>query len=298
MMRNRTIAIQHADTAATGKPDAPWRRIGLRVPRAERFLSILSPVLLLAFWELACRVGWLDTRFFPAPTAVFREFLNMILSGELITHVGISLSRILVGFAMGAVPGIVIGLAMGISPIVRAIVQPLVNATFPIPKIAILPLFILIFGLGEVSKYAIIAVTVIYLVLINTYEGVRDISPIHLDVGQNFGASRLMTFRDIAFPGALPQIIAGLRISMGVALLVIVAAEFVGAKSGIGFLIWNSWQIFEVEKMYVGLMVCALLGFVFSFCFDLVERFLLPWRVSPRARGARIKRAGRRFQPR
>ncbi len=221
----------------------------------------------------------------------------MIESGEIFVHVGISLSRILVGFVLGAIPGILIGLAMGLSPVVRAIVQPLVNATFPIPKVAILPLFILIFGMGEVSKYAIIAVTSVYLVLINTYEGVRDISPIHLDVGQNFGASRLMMFRDIAFPGALPQIVAGLRISLGVSLLVIVAAEFVGAKSGIGFLIWNSWQVFEVEKMYVGLMVSALLGFIFALGFDVLERVLLPWRVAPSRRG-RHKRGGGRFRAR
>lgn len=285
--RNMAEAMQSGDLA-TAHQAPPWRRLRALMPGSYALLSISSPLLLLAISEGACRAGWVNTGFFPPPSAVLEELTHLVATGVIFVHVGISLTRILAGFLLGAVPGVMIGLAMGLSPVVRALVQPLVNATFPIPKVAILPLFILMFGMGELSKYAIIAVTVVYLVLINTYEGVRDISPLHLDVGHNFGASRLMMFRDIAFPGALPQILAGLRISLGVALLVIVAAEFVGAKSGIGFLIWNSWQVFEVEKMYVGLLASAVLGFLFSLGFDLLERALLPWRVV--ARGHRRRR--------
>jgi len=161
---------------------------------------------------------------------------------------------------------------------VRAIIQPIVDATFPIPKIAILPLILLIFGLGEESKYAIIAVAVIYLVLINTQAGVRNIEKIYLDVGKNYHASRRMMFTDVALPGALPLIFAGLRLGLGVALLVIVAAEFVGARSGVGYLIWSSWQVFQVEKMYVGLMTTAVLGFGSAVLFAWLERILIPWR--------------------
>lgn len=250
--------------------------------RRQWLLSVISPLLLLALWETGARAGWLDTRFCPAPSAIVRELATMLADGELWEHLAVSLARISIGFVVGAVPGIVIGLTMGLSPTVRAILQPLVHATFPIPKVAILPLFILMFGFGEASKYAIIAVSVVYLVLINTHEGVRQIHPIHFDVGRNFGASRWLMFCDVALPGALPQILAGLRTSLGVALLVIVAAEFVGAKSGIGYLIWNSWQIFAVEKMYVGLMVTALLGFASAALFNLAERVLVPWRTPVR----------------
>lgn len=258
----------------------------------ETAISILSPISLLAVWELAALAGLVDTRFFPAPSAIFESLVEVTRSGELFGHLGISLVRIVVGFILGAIPGILIGLLMGLSPLTRAILQPLVQATFPIPKVAILPLLILIFGLGEMSKYAIIAISVVYLVLINTHEGVRDISPIYIDVGQNFGASGWMRFFDIALPGALPQILTGLRLGMGVALLVIVAAEFVGAKAGIGFMIWNSWQIFAVEKMYVGLLITALLGFGAAALATLLERLLIPWRttrVYPVVRRARTK---------
>lgn len=244
----------------------------------ERGLSILSPLLLLLFWQAGAALGWIDTRFFPAPSAIFVSAWHMLVDGELWQNLSISLQRIVIGFCLGAIPGIVIGLAMGLFSPVRALIQPLVDATFPIPKIALLPLFIMVFGLGEQSKYAIIATAVIYLVLINTVAGVRNIDKIYLDVGKNFGASRWMMFTDVALPGAMPLILAGLKLGMGVALLVIVAAEFVGARSGIGYLIWTSWQVFQVEKMYVGLLVVAILGFGSALLLNYLERALIPWK--------------------
>lgn len=246
--------------------------------RIERAISLASPLLLLAIWQLGALSGHVDTRFFPAPSAIFVEAEQMVKTGEMWIYLTISLERIAIGFVLGAVPGIAIGLATGLFSPVRAIVQPLVDATFPIPKIAILPLFIMTLGLGEESKYAIIATGVIYFVLINTAAGVRNIDRIYLDVGKNFGASRWMMFTDVALPGALPLIMTGLKLGMGVALLVIVSAEFVGAKSGIGYLIWTSWQVFQVEKMYVGLLVCAALGFVTAILLEYCERILIPWR--------------------
>jgi NitT/TauT family transport system permease protein len=250
----------------------------------ERVLSVLSPLLLLALWQIGTLVRkadgmtLVDTRFFPAPTSIFQVLAQMLQSGELLNHLGISLSRIAIGFLIGAVPGVVVGIAMGLFSPIRAVIQPLVDGTFPIPKIAILPLFIMIFGIGEESKYAIIAVAVIYLVLINTVAGVKNIDKIYLDVGKNYHASRLMMFTDVALPGALPMIVAGLKLGMGVALLVIVAAEFVGAKSGIGYLIWTSWQVFQVEKMYVGLAVVAIVGFATAIMLNYIERILIPWK--------------------
>jgi ABC-type nitrate/sulfonate/bicarbonate transport system permease component len=263
----------------------PRRAAGSRQPTYERCLSLTSPVILLTLWEVAARLNLIDTRYFPPPSQIFQVAWQMLQpttqypTGELLVHVGISLQRIAIGFLIGAVPGVLLGILMGLMPVVRAIVQPLVDATFPIPKIAILPLFLMIFGIGEESKYAIIAAAVIYLVLINTVAGVRNIDRIYLDVGKNYHAGRLMMFTDVALPGALPMIAAGLRLGMGVALLVIVAAEFVGAKSGIGYLIWTSWQVFQVEKMYVGLIVIAVIGFVSAMLLSHLERVLIPWKA-------------------
>lgn len=260
------------------EPVESKRRRWLDRANRDRLLSVLSPIVLLAIWEIAARQNWIDGRFFPAPSEGFKAAGTMLQTGELWANVSISLARIGVGFVIGAVPGILIGLAMGLFAPVRAIIQPLVDCTFPIPKIAILPLFIMIFGIGEESKYAIIAVAVIYLVLINTTAGVRNIERIYLDVCKNYHASKLMMFTDVALPGALPMIVTGLKLGMGIALLVIVSAEFVGAKSGIGYLIWNSWQTFQVEKMYVGLLVSAFLGFFTAILLNLLERVLIPWK--------------------
>jgi NitT/TauT family transport system permease protein len=239
---------------------------------------VFSPLILLAIWELAAQTHRIDTRFFPAPSAVFRTAGGMIQTGELWSNLSISLARIAIGFTIGAVPAVIVGLAMGLSSPVRALIQPLIDALFPIPKIAILPLFILIFGIGESSKYAIIAVAVTFLVVINTVAGVRNIERVYLDVGRNFRASRLMIFTDIALPGALPLILTGLKLGMGVALLVLVSAELVGAKSGIGFMLWQSYQVFQIEKTYVWLLVSAILGFVSAVSLSVLERVLVPWK--------------------
>ena len=266
----RSVAAGHAPTLKVRK-----RPLGRRATLA---LSIASPVVLLLLWELASRSGMVDARFFPAPSGVFLALAKGLMGADLWGHIGISLSRIVIGFLIGAVPAVMLGLAMGLSAVIRAIVQPLVDATFPVPKLAILPLFILIFGLGEGSKYMVLAVAVFFIVLVNTAAGVKAIDRTQLEVGASFGASRTMMFFDIALPGALPFILSGLKLGMNVALLVIVAVEFTGASSGIGYLIWNSWQVFKVEQMYVGLVVTALFGFGFAGLFAVVERFTMPWK--------------------
>lgn len=244
----------------------------------ERLLSIASPFLLLVVWELLVRVRLLDYRFFPAPSAIARTFVDLVLSGEIFLHLKVSLARILVGFALGAVPALLLGMVMGLSFVIRAVLKPVVAATYPIPKIAVLPLVMLIFGLGEASKYVIVGIGVFFLVLINTMAGVMNIERIYLDVAKNFNASRRDLYLTVALPGALPLIFAGFRLGLGIALILIVAAEFVGAKTGIGFLIWQSWQTFEVETMYVGLVVISLLGYLSSLLLDELERWCIPWK--------------------
>ncbi len=249
-------------------------------PRVNRLISVATPLLLLAAWEVAAQTHAIDTRFFSSPSRIFAQFWQMLADGELLYHAAATATRVLIGFVIGATVGVAFGLAIGLVPVVSAAVQPLVDATFPIPKVALLPLVVIIFGIGEASKYAIIAISVVYLLIINTAAGVRQIEPIYLDVGRNYHAGRLMMFTDVALPGALPSILTGMKVAMGVSLIVIVAAESLAAKSGIGFLIWTSWQVFEVEKMYVGLFVTAIFGFASSIVLNWAERRLIPWKRS------------------
>jgi len=244
----------------------------------EQLIAILSPLLLVALWEALVRVGVLDARFFAPPSSIVGTFADLIASGELFLHVAASLKRVLLGFLFGGVPAIALGLAMGLSRWTRAALNPIVSATYPIPKSAILPLVMLIFGLGDASKVALVAIGVFYLVLINTMAGVLTIQPIFLDVGRNFGASRLQVFLTIALPGAMPLIFAGLRLGLGIGLILIVIAEIVGARNGIGYMIWQAWSIFAVQRMYVGLVVVAILGWLLTLILDRIERLLIPWK--------------------
>jgi len=248
-----------------------------RVAVGEQLIAMVSPLLLIALWEGLVRIRILDARFFPAPSSIVGTFAGLIASGELLLHVSASLRRVLLGFLVGGVPALTLGLAMGLSRWARAALNPIISATYPIPKSAILPLVMLIFGLGDASKVVLVAIGVFYLVLINTMAGVLNIQPIFLDVGRNFGANRLQVFRSIALPGALPLIFAGLRLGLGIGLVLIVIAEIVGARSGIGYMIWQAWTIFQVERMYVGLVVIAILGWLAALILDAVERALIPW---------------------
>src|SRR5579883_3014587 len=266
-------------TADRTAVEAERPTLGLSRQNQERLLSIFSPILLLVLWEIRVHVGVLDKRFFPAPSSIVGTFTTLVTSGELWKHLTASVTRIVIGFAMGAIPALLLGITMGLSRWVRAFFSPMIAALYPIPKIAILPLIMLIFGLGEPSKWVIIAIGTFFLVLYNTMAGVMNIPNIYLDVGKNFGASKVQFFYTVALPGALPLIFTGIKLAAGVALLIIVAAEFVGAKTGIGYMIWQSWQTFSVETMYVGLVVISVLGFLISTGLDELEHFLIPWRL-------------------
>lgn len=248
----------------------------LRGRGLERVLSLVSPLILLGLWEAVAQA--LKEPFLPPVSTVARALAELAGSGELQRDITATLARVAIGFLIGAIPGLVLGLAMGLWSPLRAFVQPLIAATYPIPKIAILPLVMLLFGIGEESKYAIVAIGVFFLVVINSMAGVLNIDRIYLDVARNFGASRAQLFATVALPGALPLVFTGLQLGLGVALLVIVATEFVSAKAGIGFLVWNSWQIFAVDRMYAGLVVIATLGLASQWLLDSLEGWLIPWR--------------------
>jgi len=251
----------------------------LTARRNERIMTFASPIGLLLAWEIAGRLGAIDVRFFPVPSTIIAVMARMVESGELLEHVLISLQRISLGFLLGGIPAVIIGIVMGISRPIRALVDPLIIATYPIPKSAILPFILLIFGLGEMSKVVMVAIGVFFPVAINATAGVLQIPPIYLDVGKSFKASRWETFRTIALPGALPFIMTGIKLGAGLALILIAVAEMVGAKSGIGYMIWSAWETFAVAKMYVGLFTIALIGFGVSLTLREIERWVIRWKV-------------------
>ena len=225
------------------------------------------------------RLGWLDARFVPPPSAVVVRFFDLVHSGELWKDVSITLFRVAAGYTLGVVPGIAIGLLMAMYKLASArCSDPLVAAIFPISKIALMPLLLLAFGIGEMSKIVLVAIATFFPVLISTYAGAANIENIYVDAAKNFGADAGMMFREVIFFGALPQIFAGLRLALGTSFLVIVAAEFVSADTGIGQLIWSSWQVLQVDRMFVGIVLIGVLGVISTSILQEIELRLLPWR--------------------
>lgn len=242
-----------------------------------RLISLLSPLLLLLVWEGLVQLKLLDYRFFPPPSTIFVIFGRMVMTGELWGHLSISLWRVLAGFAVGALPAVTLGLLMGWFRGLHAFFDPLIAAIYPVPKIALLPLFLIWFGLGETTKIVTVAVAVFFVVLITTVNGVRLVEPVLIEAAQSYGASGWRLFSKVILPATLPAIFTGLRLGLGVALLVIVGAEFVASNKGIGYLIWISWSTLSVNKMYVGLVTIAIIGLLSTNGLEWLRRWLMPW---------------------
>jgi NitT/TauT family transport system permease protein len=271
-------AVDQAHVRIVGqsqKVPGPLRRLA----RSGALKAVASPLLLLLMWELAVRNGLLDSRFLPSPSSVFGELASLLVSGELLRDLGWTLQRVAIGFLLGAIPGIVLGLVLGLSPLLNALLRPLIAAIYPVPKIALFPLIMMYFGLGETSKWAIVAIAVFFQVFFSTLAGVVNIDAIYLDVARNFGASRWQTYRTIALPAAMPYVLTGCQLGLGMALIVVVVAEQFGTKNGLGFLIWRSWQVFEVRDMFVGLMMVALLGAMLQWLTHWLEHRLVRWKA-------------------
>jgi NitT/TauT family transport system permease protein len=240
-------------------------------------LHALSPVVVLLVWETLARIGTLDVRFFPPPSAILLHLLDATAHPELWNDLRRSLGRVVVGYGTGAVLGIACGTAMGLSPLVRAALYPLVAVTYPIPKIALLPLILLIFGIGELSKIVIVAIGAFFLVLLSTLHGVTSIARIYHDVARVYRIRAASFVARIVLPGALPSIFTGLKLAIGYSLVVMVAAEFTGADAGVGYRIWQSWETFSIKSMYASLFIIALLGISCTYALELLERVLVPW---------------------
>jgi NitT/TauT family transport system permease protein len=246
----------------------------------ERLLYLASPLGLLAVWEILLALGFGDRRFVPAPSDIAVRFWELAMSGELALHTAVTLWRVFAGFVIGAVPAVAIGLLMAMFRPARIFFDPLIAALMPIPKVALMPLLLLAFGFGDASKIALVAIAVFFPVIVNTYAGAATIDRIYWDVAKNFGASTYVMFTRVVFFGALPLIFAGLRIALAVSFVVLVAAEFVASKTGIGYLIWNSWELLQVDYMFVGIVVIGILGLVTAVLFQEVERKIIPWKES------------------
>jgi NitT/TauT family transport system permease protein len=241
--------------------------------------AVLATAALLALWETWARGAEGSSILFPAPSAIAAVLVREARSGELFRTSGATLGRLASGLVLGGVPALLLGLAMGFSPRVRVAVDPLVAAAHAIPKIAILPILMIL--LGEAPKIAVVAASAFFPLLISTMAGVRQISPIHFEVAHGYGASAPRIFWRVLVPGSLPQILSGTRLAFNAGLLVTVALEIVAARNGLGAAIWLAWQTMRVEELYAALVVTSILGVGFNAVLALVGKRLVPWHSTP-----------------
>ncbi|RPI38288.1 MAG: ABC transporter permease [Methanoregulaceae archaeon] len=238
-------------------------------------VAFLAGILLV--WEVCGRAGLLNPLFFPVPSYIFMTSLTMLAEGEIQANLSITLIRVFAGFLIGAVTGLVVGVCMGVSERVRLFIDPVIAATYPIPKLAIFPLLMIIFGIGELSKIMVIAIGCFFIIVINTMAGVRNINRVYFEVAKNYGASRFKVFSRVVIPASLPMIFTSIRLAIGMSLILVVGVEFLSANKGLGAMIWFAWETFEIQKLYVGIFICALLGIFFTVVLKRLEEKAVPW---------------------
>ena len=255
----------------------PFRGGGFR-PTARRGIGIVVFVLLIAMIEWGTRAGWISNLTLPRPSDVAQTFVDLWNTGLLFQHLIPSINRLIVGGAMGISTGILVGVMIGLFSYARAGLVPLVAAIFPIPKIALLPLFVIWFGIDEGSKYALIALGTFTPTVVATYGAVDNVDRTLIRMGQSFGLSWLSIVRKIVLPGALPGILSGMRVSVAIGIILLVAAEMLGAEYGVGAYILQAGALYDLERLFAGVVILSVLGVLTSWMIGQAEKRLLRWR--------------------
>jgi len=257
------------DAGTTDRREVPFRGGGF-APAPVGWMGPLVFVLLIALLEWGTRTGWISPLTLPRPSAVAATLVELAATGLLWTHLLPSLERLVVGAAMGASAGVAVGVLIGLFSLVRAGLVPLVAALFPIPKIALLPLFVIWFGIGEGSKYALIALGTFTPMVVATYGGVDAVDRSLIRMGQSFGLAWWSIVTKIVLPGALPAILSGL--------ILLVAAEMLGAQYGVGAYVLEAGSLYDLERLFAGVTLLSIMGVIANTLIARVERWLLAWR--------------------
>lgn len=269
------------ELAAPGvAPARSWReRILAIMPGRRVWVPLLILALLLLVWEWAVNARVLRPVLFSPPSVIVQTIAASFANGSLTLNVGVTLLRVFAGLLLGGSVGVVVGLLMGWSRTVRDNTDPWIAAAHAIPKVAILPLLIFFLGIGEEPKIALAALVAFFPMLINTMAGVGQINPIHFQVAQNYGAGLPQLFLRVIFPGSLPLILSGLRIAFNATFVVVIAAEMVSSATGLGMIVWRSWETLQVELLWSSLVLCAFIGIIFNLVLIVAARRLVPWQV-------------------
>jgi len=246
-----------------------WSRVGRRW---------ISPLLLLALWEIGARTGVIPTRVLAAPSAVAATFWGMAASGELTTNLLVSGARVAAGLLIGVLVGSLLALTAGLSKVGEDAVDPPIQMLRTLPVLALSPLFIVWFGIDETPKVALIALAVTFPIYLNLFNGIRAVDPKLVEAARSFGLRGWSLIRQVILPGALPSFLLGLRFALAVAVLVLVVAEQINAQAGLGYLINNARDFMRTDIIVVCLVIYALLGLGADGLVRAIESRTLAWR--------------------
>ncbi|HZT51285.1 MAG TPA: ABC transporter permease [Stellaceae bacterium] len=260
-----------------GRREVAFRGGGF-LPEPKRYHSWVAFAGVLALWQVAVSLRWIDPVFLPSPAAICEALWGLAQSGDLWKHVSVSLVRIGSGWVIGSALGLVIGIGMGLSSVTRAVGMPMISAIFPIPKIALLPLLILWLGIGEAPKITTIASGVFFPTVIATFSGVDSVPRNLIRMAQSFNMPTSGIIWKIILPSALPGILAGFRISMAIALLLVVSAEMIGAQFGIGAFLLTAGNLMQTDDLMAGVVMLSILGLALGAILTMIEKALLSWR--------------------
>jgi ABC-type nitrate/sulfonate/bicarbonate transport system permease component len=247
---------------------------------AERRLwlvPLFSALAFLAIWDVGVLFAGASPLLFPRPSTIFERLASLFAEGKLQPHLAASLSRLAAGFALGGIPGFAVGLAMGWSARARGVLDPVVSALHPVPKIALFPLFLLLFGLGELSKLVAIALSAFFPMALNTMAGVRQIPTVCFEVARSCGAGALRTLWRVVLPGALPTTLTGVRIGVNSAFVLTLVVEISSANVGLGSMIWHAWETLRTADLYAAIAIIATLGVGLGAGLRRLARAVAPW---------------------
>jgi ABC-type nitrate/sulfonate/bicarbonate transport system permease component len=278
-MTSPDLSVPTADTGELDRPTGA-RFLGRRaLVYALRFGTL---TLFLALWETASRTGLVDKLFASSPSLIVEKFAEMIGDGSIWPHVAATASVTAAGFGLAVVVGVPIGILMGRSALINATAEPFVAALYASPQVAFLPLLIIWLGIGFTSKVALVFIGSVIIMIINTETGVAQVDPRLIETARSFTASERQVLTKIVLPAALPVILAGMRLSIGRALVMVVVAEIYASNRGLGYLIFQAGGLYDTAQVFVGVGILAAAGVTLTALLRALERWLAPWQFDAR----------------
>src|SRR5580704_7749014 len=275
-------------SVSAAAPDAPEAQSGSRLVGRSVLINALrfgALAVFLTAWEISSRMGWLDPLFASSPSLIAAKLVEMVRDGSIWPHVAATSWVTTVGFGLAVIVGVPIGILMGRSELINATIEPFVAALYASPQVAFLPLLIIWLGIGFTSKVALVFIGSVIIVVINTETGVAQVDPRLIETARSFTASERQVLSKIVLPAALPIILAGMRLAIGRALVMVVVAEIYASNRGLGYLIFQAGGMYDTAQVFVGVGGRAAAGVTLTALLRAVERWLAPWQSDARQSG-------------